>query len=189
MKKTLFILALMLLALPLSSCRDVTEEEKGKEFLEDVDIEFLEEDSLEFSILIPDGWKKAHSSYMGTEIRHYTAPVDDTRDDYFENLSVTTETLENEMTLDAYVDANLDSLEMFYTEFELISDKENISIDGLDAVKIVYSYSMGTFELTTSQVFILDGDKAYNLLAIAEKENFEKYEDIFNKAFESFKLS
>ena len=138
--------------------------------------------------MIPEGWEKTHSSYMGTEIRHFTAPVDDSRDAYLENISVTTEVLEEKKMLEDYVKANLDSLQMFYTDFSLSSDTEYITVGGLDAAKISYTYSMGTFALKSSQIFILEDGKAYNILAISEEKNYEKYEDIFTKAFESFKL-
>ncbi len=187
MKKLLLVLALTSLVFCLFSCKDTETGEEGK-FLDDVDIELLEEDTLNLSLTVPDGWNKTHSSYMGSEIRHYAAPQDDSRDDYLENVSITCETLDKEMTLDEYARANLESLEMFYADFKLISDKENLKVNGLDALKIVYSYSMGTFSLKTCQVFLLDGLKAYNVLCIAEEENYENYEDIFTKAYESFKI-
>ncbi len=185
MKKILLILAIFALVFSCASCK----EEEGREILDDVDIEFLEDDSLDFSVTVPEDWEKTHSSYMGSEIRHYTAGADDTKDDYFESISITTEKVEETLTLDSYVDTNLESLEMFYGDFKIISDKESVEIDGLDAVRVVYSYSMGTFSVVTEQVFVMKDSTVYNVVCIAEEENLEKYQDIFKKAWESFKIN
>lgn len=185
MKKYLILSLIMILALSLFSCKKAEENEGG--FYSDLEISEIEEDSLGVEISVPESWTVSHSDYLGTEIRHYTAPQSDTRDAFLESISITTE--EKTGTIDEYINANLENLEVFYADFKTLEDRQTLEVDGKTAEKIAYSYSLGTFDVACTQYFVFDGDKVYIVLCTADKDDFENYKDIFSSSFETFKIS
>ncbi len=185
MKKILILSLALILAMSLFSCKD-TEDDKDGGFYSDLQISHIESDSLGIEINAPENWQVSHSDYLGTEIRHYTAPQSNSRDAFLESISITTE--EKTGTVDEYINANLKNLETFYADFKMLEDRQSLEVDGKTTEKLTYSYSLGTFNVVCAQYFVFDGDKVYIVLCTADSEDFENYKDIFASSFETFKI-
>ncbi|MBR5460377.1 MAG: DcrB-related protein [Clostridia bacterium] len=188
MKKTFLIILTLALLLSFSSCREKSNgDDEG--FGKDVDIEILEEDSLNVILLLPDTWTESSSSYQGTEIRHYTSPSDGKGDVFSESISITTEALKEETTLEAYTSANVEIFKRIFNDFKMISEAETITLGGVDGMRVVYSYTAGAIHIVIDQTFVINDGKAYMITCNATEDSYAEYSDIFSSAIESFKIS
>lgn len=188
MKKTFLIILTLALLLTFASCRKNTNgDDEG--FGKDVDIEMLEGDSLNVVLLLPETWTESSSSYQGTEIRHYTAPSDGKGDVFSESISVTTEAVKEEMTLEAYTNANVDVFKKIFNGFKMISEAEAIALGDVDGMRVVYSYTAGALNIVIDQTFAIKDGKAYMITCNATEESYGEYSEIFSSAIESFKIN
>lgn len=187
MKKFLILTLALILAISAFSCKKTEDNEDDGGFYSDLDISEIESDSLGIEISVPENWQVSHSDYLGTEVRHYTAPPSDNRDAFLESISITTE--EKTGTVEEYITANLKNLEAFYADFKTVEERQSLEASGLPAEKLTYSYSMGTFNVVCAQYFVFDGDKVYIVLCTSDKDDFEEYKDIFASSFETFKIN
>ncbi len=188
MKKTFLVLFVLVLILSLTACRE-KEEHEGSGINGNLDIEILEGDSLNVYVSLPEDWKASSSSYQGTEIRHYTSPVKSESDIFSESVSVTAETLREEMTLEAYTNANIEVFKKTFDGFKMISEAKSVELGELDGMRVVYSYSAGSLDIVIDQTFAVSGGRAYMIMCNATADSYGEYEDIFTSAIESFKIN
>lgn len=186
MKKLLLAVLITALIFTFASCK---EKETNEGTLADhVDIETLEKDSLNITLDLPDSWDESSSSYQGTEIRHYMSLLEGNGDFFAESVAVTAEKLERETTVMDYAKANLDTLKMTFTDFEIITEPESVKVGEYDGIHAVFSYSVGTHEIVIDQSFAVVGDRAYIIMCNSTTDSYEDFVDIFNAARESFKI-
>ena len=185
MKKIFLVLTVVLLIFSCVSCK-----KEEREILDNVNIEFTDGDSLDFEISVPEDWAIDNTTFENGEIRHYTAPLDDTKDAFAETVNVACEELGEKTTLEKYVDAAINGYKTQSTQddFKLLS-REEVKINGQDAVKISFSYTLRSFKIVNDQIFVMKDNSVYNVFCTSEEEKYDKYAEIFEKALESFKIN
>lgn len=186
MKKILLVFLTLSLIFTFTSCKE--DQDKSGTLADHVDIETLEKDSLNITLELPDTWVESSSSFQGTEIRHYMSLLEGNNDNFAESVAVTVEKLEKATTIEEYAKSNLDALEMTFSDFEIITEPENVKIGEYDGIRTVFSYSAGTYDVVIDQSFAIIDGSVYIIMCNATSDSYEEFSDIFASVRESFKI-
>ena len=186
MKKASIIILTLLVVLAFASCKNT--ENKSEGFGNDLDIEYIEKDSLNFSLDLPFDWTESSSSYLGTEVRHYNSKLDGPTDDIAESISVTMEKPENYTSVDEYAKANIENLKITFADFKIISDLQTEKIGDFEGLGATFSYTMGVYKIVIEQSFVMTDDGMYIITCTATDKSYDGFKDVFKSAKESFKV-
>ena len=140
-----------------------------------------------FSIAYPIVWQKTEQPIPGTPsvVIHFASP-------YLEaggtnpNIIVTIETLPQETTPREHFDKTKEQWDSF-TDYTLVSI-EDLTINGLPALKHVYSHRQFGIKARQMQVTIIKGRKMALVTAIAADDTFAEYSDIFDAVARTFRF-
>lgn len=187
MKKTLLVFLALTLIFTFASCKD--DQDKSGTLADHVDIETLEKDSLNITLELPDSWVESSSSYQGTEIRHYMSLLEGNNDNFAESVAVTVEKLAKDTTIEEYTKSNLDTLEMTFSDFKIITEPESVKIGKFDGIRAVFSYSAGNYNIVIDQSFAIIDGSAYIIMCNATSDSYEDFSEIFATARETFKIN
>lgn len=139
-----------------------------------------------YSISFPKHWT---TTFQGKEQFLSSISSDDEENDLFnENALIGSFPIDPGYSLWDFYKGNLDQLSLNVRELEIVSS-EVFQLDGVEAVKVIYSSQMDGEHYTTTQVFALHGDLAYVLTFISEKEKFSYYKSTFNQIIKSFNIA
>ncbi len=123
---------------------------------------------------------------MGTSVMSLS-PLENSSDQFRENVNVVVEKLRKEMSLDDYMSQNLANLPRFITDFKEIGSG-NTRIGDVDAKWLAYTGRMGTSSLQFKQYFMVRDDRAYVITGTATEESYPHYENVFEQTTESFQF-
>lgn len=135
-----------------------------------------------FSIQPPSGWTVDESGLMGTAVIF----IGPTKEDFTVNINILVEDAQG-MTLDEYISASKPQLSQILTNYQLVSEGSKV-IGGLDTYALVYTHTMGVFDLEVKQVALLEDDKAYVITFTALQSNYDEYLPAFEASVETFKI-
>lgn len=187
MKKIIPAFLALALSLTLFSCSQKAE---GDGTMADhIDINTLENDSLDVSIEVPDTWHVSSESFFGDESRHYTSPTENSKDNFLERISIISGPVSEGTTLESFTENNVDSCKFSYPDFKEISAVQKVAAGEFEASNFVFSYSQGALEIVVDLTFVVTNDKAYMITCNATSDSYEAYRDIFVKARETFKIN
>jgi hypothetical protein len=105
-----------------------------------------------------------------------------------ENLGIITEKVEGSVNLSGYYELTKGNLETIIPDFTLIS-KEDIKIDGINAIKIIYKGTQQEKKLQREQVIFLKNNTAYVCTYTATQDTFDSLVKDVEAIINSFKLN
>ncbi len=130
----------------------------------------------DYTLTCPDSWEKK-TDYMGTDVI-YLSPLEDSNDEFRENVNVIVEKLPSNMGLNQYVDISLKNAGKMLTDYRNLENSA-VQLNGLDAQRIVSIYRMGDMRICALSYVIVKGRKAYTITCTALDSTYEKYKQQF----------
>ena len=161
------LLALCLLALPLSSCS------KKGEYDPPTGWQTASDEAADFYFYVPDNWTVDFSTAAAGAYYSASDPS---------SVSVMAWELPNtDTTLDDWWALNREELEKVFDNFNLESE-ENMTLtpDNLYAKKYVYTAELGGYSYRYLQAAALKGTAVYLFTYCSVEENFESHMDVVN---------
>jgi serine/threonine-protein kinase len=137
-----------------------------------------------FKISYPSDWE-SREKVMNAEVI-FLAPPEDAVDQFRENVSVGVISIPVETDLETVKNATIQQLENMVTNFNLVAEKP-VTWLGNSAYAIVYTGTMGNYQLQWQQIFTIVGDTAYVLTYTAETKSYNKFFPYFNQIAASFR--
>ncbi len=137
-----------------------------------------------FSIQYPQNWELQENT-LGSQVL-FLSPQN-SGDLFRENVSVVTENLNDNITVDSYYDAAKVHLQKFINNFEEISNK-NMNIGNLNAKIVEYIGTQGTYNLKRQQIFLIKNQTAYIITYTASRNHFDDTLDLVQKMVESISI-
>lgn len=140
-----------------------------------------EDAGLGFSFEYPADWIKADTAQLGAEATFFGPR----RSDFTMGLDVRSE--RNPTALAVYVNRSIKKvLPEYKTNFKLL-EEETLQAAGLEAVRVVYSYRQGDFDLINVQVVYGLGDLKVILTFFLLSEYFEELRPAVEQTISSFR--
>jgi hypothetical protein len=118
--------------------------------------------------------------------------VSDARHDsgVLENLMISASRLPSpDISLNNFGKMRISALESQYPDFHLVSSGAFVTSIGLPLYKIEYDHKDGTLPITTSEIWSLNGGRAFMLLGNVDTSETSIYMPIFQKMINSFSSS
>jgi len=117
--------------------------------------------------------------------------VSDARNDsgILENLMISASRLYSPISLDNFGMMRISALESQYPDFHLVSSGAFVTPTGSPLYKIEYDHKDGIIPITTTEVWALNGGRAFMLLANVDTTETSIYMPIFQKMINSFSSS
>jgi serine/threonine-protein kinase len=140
--------------------------------------------SADYFIEYPKSWELQKPNKKGIEFILFSAKQK--IDPFRENISLTTQVLEEGMTMESYIElteSQLRNMMKGVRVMENIYDKIN------NRHVLVYSVSISGAYLTVKQHFYLRNNKMYILTFTALKKSYDDYKKIANSVLNSFKFT
>lgn len=109
-------------------------------------------------------------------------------DGFAENVNVLLEELPSGVSLERYTEANVESLERAFSNFEVLEDREE-PIGAVPAHWIRYDADEQGRRLSFLQAWLVDGDRGFVLSYTGEGESFETYLTDAEAILRSFRLT
>ena len=141
--------------------------------------------NLGFSAIAPTEWE-IKENYQGIPV-FFMSPLENEEDLFQENINIVSENAPG-YTLQQYYEANLRGIDQYLTDFELLENPVNITINGQKFKKIVYQHTAQTYKLKVSVFFTVKNDTGYVINCTALTHSFDRYNSDFNNFAESFKF-
>lgn len=138
-----------------------------------------------YSLRFPFDWQVL-KGVMGTDLIAL-APTVDAEDLFRENVNVISAKLEAPLSREEYYAFNMRSLAQLLVDFDL-EESLDISLDGVEAKKIIFTHTMGVVNAKVMQFLILDGDRAYVMTFTADPLDFEQLKPKFEEIAQTFKF-
>lgn len=143
--------------------------------------EVYEDKGLGFAFEYPAGWVKADTPQLGAEATFFGPR----RSDFTMSLEVRSE--QNPTALAVYVNRSIKKvLPEYKTNFKLL-EEETFKVNGVDAVRVVYSYRQGNFDLTNVQVVYGLGDRKVILTFCLLSDYFDVVRPAVERTIKSFR--
>lgn len=119
------------------------------------------------------------------------SPPENESDTVAENMNIVVENISHlsPISLNDYVNANLEGMKISTPQFEIIEPVKEISVDGKPAISFVYTDGNVDQPGTALQVYTIRGDTGYILNFGASPETYTMYAPTFEKMVQSFKIS
>ncbi len=161
---------------------DLTGGDSGNE--EDASGNLLYSNSSEsFSMRYPEGWD--YDEGAGDAIVLFGSPKENEGDEFMENVNITNEVLDTQMTTDEYADTNLSVLGSDLIGFSLVSDT-SVSIAGTTARMVEFTATVDGVSVSDLMYFLVNGTKAWIITCTANPGSIESYRDDFESMAGSF---
>ena len=91
-----------------------------------------------------------------------------------------------DLTIDEYLEANLENLDYQFPDFELEQEPESFEVDGYDGKKIVYQVDAEEGLINFEQILITTGDNAFVITYANLVEYVEENREAFENLVENF---
>lgn len=176
MKKITLLLLSALLTLSAITLTACEQKEEGR---------YYYEDKYDFSILVPDKWN-TNEELMGATLA-ILSPVESSADPFSDNVTIVIEELPMIISLDDYFEAGVAAAETMLDNYK-VSEPTKVTINNEEALWYINNFTMGGQDLKTIAYIIIDGTVGYLINGSSTAADFDKYQEIFKKTCESFRL-
>jgi hypothetical protein len=139
-----------------------------------------------FSIQIPATWQ-FKEGYMGT-LFIAISPLDDSLDEFRENVNVTVEKLDRYISLDEYMKISVRNMARMLTLFKEEETGRRKS-DAGEVGWIRYTHRQGIYHIRGLATIAIEGNQAFVVTCTAESDRFMKYRSLFELMSKSFRLT
>ncbi len=139
-----------------------------------------------FSIQIPATWQ-FKEGYMGT-LFIAISPLDDSLDEFRENVNVTVEKLDRYISLDEYMKISVRNMARMLTLFKEEETGRRKS-DAGEVSWILYTHRQGIYHIRGLATIAIEGNQAFVVTCTAESDRFMKYRSLFELMSKSFRLT
>ncbi len=139
-----------------------------------------------FSIQIPTTWQ-IKEGFMGT-LLIAISPLDDSLDEFRENINVVGEKLGRYMSLDEYMKISVRNMARVLTIFER-EETGRWRTEAGEVGWIRYTHRQGIYRIRGLATVFLAGDRAFVVTSTAESDRFMKYKSLFELVSKSFRLT
>jgi hypothetical protein len=140
-----------------------------------------EDAALGYGFDFPAQWVKADRPQLGAEATFHGPR----RADFAMGLDVRSET--SPTALDVYVDRSIKKLlPEFLTDFKLLEEKPPLTINGVQAIEVVYSHRQGQFDMTDVEAVYALGDRKVSLTFSLLSEYYEDMKPAVEQCIQSF---
>ena len=144
------------------------------------------DDAYNLTLQYPVSWRRGES-LPGTLVS-FVSPLENDEDRIRENVNLMVQDLsENTMTLEAYSEGTLRTLQAFTPSMTLLASNGMI-IGGLAAHSITYQQDTQLGRIQFRQVWFIRGNTAFLFTFTAEPESFERYEKAFRSMLNTMKI-
>jgi len=122
------------------------------------------------------------------------SPFEDESDAFPEILNIVVENIStaSPISLNDYLNANVEGLKTFGQDFAIIQPATEITIDGNPAMTLVYTYRNPVDVSFTEKILkaiVIKEDTRYVLTFTSTPETYSVYEPIFEKMLQSFRIT
>ncbi len=139
-----------------------------------------------FSIDLPSIWQ-IRENYMGTAVIAI-GPLDNSMDEFRENVNVVRETLPRFMSMDEYMKISIQNMARVLTIFEK-EDTGRWQTGSGEAAWVLYTHRQGKYYIRGLAVVYMKGNQAYVITNTAESDRFLRYRSLFEFVSKSFRMS
>lgn len=149
----------------------------------------LEKDN--YIISYPKNWVSSDQKPQPTiEFVLLSEEASQKKDQFRENINLNTENLSGKkLSLKEYIKLALDQVKTQIPSAKTIS-KKNIELNGKEAKKIIWSADLGGgIVLKFKQLFLINNETAYILTYTASMAEYDIYDKVSDKIFNSFKFT
>lgn len=145
-------------------------------------------ESSDFSLIGPTDWTKVSGS-AGSVIlfQNAVADIDTNGQSFGASIAVSTDFLQNDMTLDEYQKATIIQRQNTLNGYKLLSQTKG-TLGGQVANVDVYQAKIGNIDEKQGQMYTIKNHKAYVITFHALANSWDKYAQIFNTTAQSFQL-
>lgn len=173
MKKISLLLAILMIALPLVSCSQNTDDAPDGMKLITADNEVVN-----YKLYVPDDWTPSISTGA---VGAYCSNSDTT------NVSVMAWNVDSSETLDTWWDKYRKDFDLVFKDFELTSE-ETTTLGGVTAKKYAYTAKLGEYTYTYVQCACLHFGMVYVMTFTTMPDLYEQHADEFNDVITCFKF-
>ncbi len=141
-----------------------------------------------YSIDYPSDWILNDGGTMGTTFV-LVSPMQNESDDFRDNVNFVVQDLAGyDLDLKQFAELSEKQVKELVTDSKILNS-EFQSRNDKEMHHLSYTGKQGVFNMKLLQYFWVNGDKAYLLTFTGEESEFENYQDIFEKIFNSFTFS
>jgi len=170
MKKILSLIALSSL-LVLFWCTSTKTDTPLADTQETAEIQTYENKTNNFSVKYP-GTREFQEDVYGSDVMFFT-PLKE-NDKLRENIGIMKKDLDKSYSLDEYYALTKPELENMIPDFVEVS-KENITVNGIDAQKLIYQGTQWEFTLKWEQIYLIKDNAVYITTYTATQETFWEF--------------
>jgi hypothetical protein len=136
-----------------------------------------------YSIRYPADWKLKPGGPMGVKFIISAAQGEAMA----ENVNLASEEIPASMNLEDYVAANLEMMPTMLPNYKKIEGRK-ISTGIGETYKLIGAFDMKKAQIKNEQYYLIRNWKAYVLTFTSTQERFDRYQDIGEKIFDSFRF-
>lgn len=134
-----------------------------------------------FSIVPPMNWLMVHPG--SPDQVFFYGPNDN---NFATHMLIISQGVSPNETTESYFAKGAGGLKLLSTNYSAVSES-NISIGGVGAVQLEYTYLQGGIPLESREVFLVKNEVGYEISLTAAESSFNNYADDFNSSIETFK--
>ncbi len=172
MKKIAIILAVIILALPLTACGE------GSDVAVPNGMQLCTNDVINYNLFVPEEWTPSISTGA---VGAYCSNEDPT------NVSVMAWNVDSTMTLDAWWESYKTDFDLVFDEMNMISD-ENATFGEVAAKRYTYTAKLGEHEYYYVQVACIHWSMVYVFTFTSTPENYETHSEDLEEMIEHFEF-
>jgi len=139
----------------------------------------------DYTMDIPLNWD-IKRNIMGCD-KFALTPLDDTSDNFRENINVVIENLPPEINLDAFYEANKHSMKQMQKSFRLIS-VEHLAINNEKFIKMTYKMNMGSQTMKNNVFFTIKNGSGYSITASMLEGSYNQYHESLDQIIRTFQF-
>lgn len=139
----------------------------------------------DFKIVLPEKWQ-VQRQFMGLDI-FAAAPSENEQLGSRANISVISADIDEPVTLDQYVNQNLENLKKSLADFKMI-ETGKLYFDGTEARRLVYTHKVHDLEIRVAQYFVLNDKRGFVITCSAASDVYPKYAEAFDQTIKTFKI-
>ncbi len=166
------IIVMALISIVMVSC---SRKEKGRFY----------SDQYHFSIVFPRTWE-IQQKEMGTVVIGLS-PEEGLKDDFRENITITTEEVGDDVTLEKYFDISQENMKNYSKDYRLLY-KSYTWLAKKQAIVAGFTYTMSGLKLKALQYYIIHNKRAYVITCTGLPHTFGRYEGRFLTIVRSFRF-
>lgn len=149
------------------------------------DAERYYNDELKISVISPKGWE-VKENYQNIPV-FFMSPIEGENDLFQENINMVSEVAPG-YSLQEYYEANITGINQYLTDFKIIKEPVNVTINDHKFKKMVYQHSSQGYTFKVLIFFAINNGKGYVINCTASTDSFDKYYYDFNSFMETFKF-